>query len=231
MTAFFIGVDVGTGSARAGVFDGRGTLLSAAKEDLRIWRTDDGRVEQSSAQIWAAVCAAVRRARERAAVAPTDVAGIGFDATCSMVVQGEAGGLPVGDAGRPDRDVIVWMDHRATKQAQRINAGDHNVLRYVGGRISPEMQIPKLLWLKEHRAEVFEAARHFFDLTDFLTWKASGDTARSACTVTCKWTYLAHEDRWDAGFFAISVWGNWRMRPLFVSVAASERRDRRWGRG
>ena len=40
-----------------------------------------------------------------------------------------------------------------------------------------------------------------FDLADFLTWRATGSTSRSACTLTCKWTYLGHERRWDADYF------------------------------
>ena len=129
-------------------------------------------------------------------------AGIGFDATCSLVVLG-AGGVPlaVGPSDDPARNIIVWMDHRAVRQAERINATGHDVLNYVGGVISPEMETPKLLWLRENRPATFDAAHDFFDLADFLTWKASGSRARSTCTVTCKWTYLAHEKRWDAGYF------------------------------
>jgi D-ribulokinase len=93
------------------------------------------------------------------------------------------------------------MDHRATDQAARINATGHPVLAYVGGAISPEMETPKLLWLRENRPEVFDAAWAFFDLADFLTWRATGSMARSTCTLTCKWTYLAHEKRWDASYF------------------------------
>ncbi len=63
------------------------------------------------------------------------------------------------------------------------------------------MQTPKILWLKENRPHIYQQARHFFDLADYLTWRSTGDEARSVCTVTCKWTYLAHEQRWDAGYF------------------------------
>ncbi|CUX37354.1 FGGY-family carbohydrate kinase [Agrobacterium deltaense] len=202
MASYLIGVDVGTGSARAGVFDLAGKLLATAKRPIGMHREDGGIAEQSSGEVWQAVCDSVRESVSRTGIDPAEVAGIGFDATCSLVVRGpEDETLPVGAPDHPERDIIVWMDHRAVEQAERINAGEHAVLKYVGGRISPEMQTPKLLWLSENRPDIYARAEHFFDLTDFLTWKASGALDRSACTVTCKWTYLAHENRWDAEYF------------------------------
>lgn len=199
---YVIGVDVGTGSARAGIFELTGRMVSSAKQDITLFRASGSIVEQSSAEIWSAVCDAVKGALSQAAVPPDRIAGIGFDATCSLVVLGSGGqSLPVGPSEHAERDIIVWMDHRAVTQAQRINATDHEVLKYVGGRISPEMETPKLLWLLENKPEVFAAAWQFFDLTDFLTWRATGDLSRSTCTVTCKWTYLAHERRWDESYF------------------------------
>ena len=199
---YVIGVDVGTGSARAGIFELTGRMVSSAKQDITLFRASGSIVEQSSAEIWSAVCDAVRGAMSQAAVPPDRIAGIGFDATCSLVVLGSGGqSLPVGPSEHAERDIIVWMDHRAVTQAQRINATDHEVLKFVGGRISPEMETPKLLWLLENKPEVFAAAWQFFDLTDFLTWRATGDLSRSTCTVTCKWTYLAHERRWDESYF------------------------------
>lgn len=196
----FIGVDVGTGSARAGLFDAEGTMLASHKTPIVMWREGGDIVEQSSADIWSALCTSVRTVV--AGVDPERVAGIGFDAACSLVVLDEAmQPLAIGPSGNPARNVIVWMDHRATEQAARINATGHPVLDYVGGRISPEMQTPKLLWLAETMPAAFAQAGQFFDLADFLTWAATGSLARSACTVTCKWTYLAHEGRWDASYF------------------------------
>ena len=202
MASYVIGVDVGTGSARAGVFDTEGRILATARRTIDMHREDGGIAEQSSAQIWQAVCETVRQSVAEAGIGPAEVRGLGFDATCSLVVLGAQGdSLPVGDPAHPERDIIVWMDHRALEQAERINAQGHDVLQYVGGRISPEMETPKLLWLKENRPDIYVRAANFFDLTDFLTWKASGALDRSACTVTCKWTYLAHERRWDASYF------------------------------
>jgi len=198
----FVGVDVGTGSARAGVFDTRGTLLASHKHDIQMWRAAGGIAEQSSDDIWSAVCACVKEAVKASGANPSDVKGLGFDAACSMVVLDQAyQPISISASGEADRNVIVWMDHRATPQAERINATGHTVLDYVGGRISPEMQTPKLLWLKEHMPDTYFNAGQFFDLPDYLTWAATGMLTRSACTVTCKWTYLAHEDRWDDSYF------------------------------
>jgi len=202
MDEAFIGVDVGTGSARAGVFSSYGQLLGYARRPIAIWREVGDIVEQSSADIWAATAAAVRAALADAGVKPQAIAGLGFDATCSLVVLDPAGKpLPVGPSGDPARNVIVWMDHRAIAEAEEINRGGHAALRYVGGAISPEMQPPKLLWLARRAPRVFAAAGHFLDLADFLTYRASGALARSACTTTCKWLYLGHESRWPSDLF------------------------------
>ncbi|RWG35136.1 FGGY family pentulose kinase, partial [Mesorhizobium sp.] len=202
MSSHFIGIDIGTGSARAGVFDEAGAMLASAKADIATWHAEGHIVEQSSKDIWRAVATTVREAVSLAGISAQSVHGIGFDATCSLVVLGPGGEpLTVSPSGDPERNIIVWMDHRATEQARRINGTGEDVLRYVGGTISPEMETPKLLWLAENMPRTFAAAWQFMDLADFLTWRATGSLARSTCTVTCKWTYLAHEARWDDGYF------------------------------
>ena len=71
--------------------------------------------------------------------------------------------------------------------------------------MSPEMEIPKLMWLKRARPEPGSATGRILDLADFLTFRACGSNARSCCTLTCKWTYLAHEEPgWQDDFLARS---------------------------
>src|SRR5213595_520646 len=139
---------------------------------------------------------------QEAAVPPSAVKGLGFDATCSLVVL-DAGARPltVSSSGDDRRNVIVWMDHRAMTEARGVNETQDDVLRYVGGSISPEMEIPKLLWLKRHLPSTYRSAGHFFDLADYLSFRATGSVARSICTVVCKWNYLAHDQRWSRSYF------------------------------
>ena len=202
MSAFYLGVDVGTGSARAALFDGIGTMVGMGTHPIEIFRPADDFVEQSSDDIWRACSIAVKAALAQAKIDPARVAGIGFDATCSLVALGENDApVSVSPSGRDAQNVIVWMDHRAVEQANRINAGKHDVLRYVGGVISPEMETPKLLWLKEHLPAAWGRAKRFFDLPDYLTYRATGNDTRSLCSTTCKWTYVAQNGGWDDSYF------------------------------
>lgn len=81
----------------------------------------------------------------------------------------------------PDNDkwnVVLWMDHRAQAEADFINSTKHKMLRYVGGKISLEMETPKMLWLKKNLPNSWKRAKLLFDLPDFLTWKATGSESR-----------------------------------------------------
>ena len=204
MRSIICAVDVGTGSARAGFFDAQGRMLARAEApiDMRLPLPDFA--EQNSEQIWRAVCTAVREARGLAKLAADDIVAIAFDATCSLVVRGAAGEqVSVAADGAPGWDTIVWQDHRAIAEADLCTATRHRVLDFAGGVMSPEMQMPKLMWLKRHAPQQWAKAGLIFDLADFLTFRATGQNARSRCTLTCKWNYLAHDAGWQDDFLQV----------------------------
>jgi FGGY-family pentulose kinase len=202
----FIGIDVGTGSARAGIFTAGGKMLASASQTIQMWKLPGEFVEQSSDDIWKACCTSVRAALRKSGLSGDQIHGIGFDATCSLVaLDSKDQPVTVSPSGESRRNVIVWMDHRAVPQADRINRIGHAVLKNVGGIISPEMQTPKLLWLKENLPLSWKRTEHFFDLPDFLTYRATGVPTRSLCSTVCKWTYQSSPEekkaRWDTGYF------------------------------
>lgn len=198
----YLGIDVGTGSVRAGLFDARGAMLGMGVAPIATGKPQHDFVEQDSDDIWRAAGIATRAALREANVDGSAVKGVGFDATCSLVALDEHDRpVTVSPTGDDRWNVIVWMDHRAIPEARRIDETKHEVLKYVGGTISPEMETPKLLWLKQHLPKSWSRARRFFDLPDFLVYRATGVDVRSLCTTVCKWTYLGHEDRWREDYF------------------------------
>ncbi|KAM6948884.1 FGGY carbohydrate kinase domain-containing protein [Aplochiton taeniatus] len=197
---YYVGVDVGTGSVRAALVTRDGQVKTTAEEPISIWEPHTDHCVQSSTEIWSKCCSTVKHVTE--GVERGQIRGIGFDATCSLVVLDQNfQPVAVNQDGESRRNVVMWMDHRAAEQAARITRSGHRVLARVGGVMSPEMQPPKLLWLKENLKEsCWRDAAHFFDLPDFLSWKATGSLARSLCTLVCKWTYCPAEG-WDASFW------------------------------
>ncbi|WP_311030454.1 FGGY-family carbohydrate kinase [Mesorhizobium koreense] len=202
MAPLVCAVDVGTTSARAAILDSKGRLLGRVDHAIAIRRVGPDIAEHASEDIWHAVCHAVHGARAAAGARPEEIAGIAFDATCSLVIRdGEGEPLALSSSEGQDWDTIAWLDHRAQAEAAECSATGHAVLDTASGVMSPEMQIPKLMWLKRNRPDIWAKTGHLFDLADFLTWKATGGTERSHCTLACKWTFNAgSEPGWNTGF-------------------------------
>ncbi|CAI4058156.1 hypothetical protein SKDZ_04G3310 [Saccharomyces kudriavzevii ZP591] len=190
---FYVGVDVGTGSARACIIDQSGNMLSLAEMPIKREELRPNFITQSSREIWDAVCHCVKAVIQESRVDPDRVHGMGFDATCSLVVVSatDAKGVAVGpDFTKNDQNIILWMDHRAMKETEEINSSEDKCLKYVGGQMSVEMEIPKIKWLKNNlRSELFQDCK-FFDLPDYLTFKATGKENRSFSSAVCKQGFL-----------------------------------------
>lgn len=130
-------------------------------------------------------------------VDPASIKGIGFDATCSLAVFTHDTDEPVpvtgpdfSNASGEDRNVILWLDHRPLAETELINSTGHNLLRYLGGKMNVEMEIPKVLWLKNHMPPELFARCKFYDLADALTHLATGGETRSFCSTVCKQGYV-----------------------------------------
>eukprot|EP00887_Chlorella_sp_A99_P007355 scaffold2.g7355.t1 len=153
---YVIGVDGGTESLRAGVFDLKGHPLAFAAVPYPTHYPHPSWAEQAPGDWWRALGEAVREAVALAGVAPAAIAGLTVDTTCCTVVALDA-------RGKPLRPAILWQDMRAAEQAAKVAAtGDPAVAVNCGGAgpVSAEWMVPKALWLKEKEPEVFEKATY-----------------------------------------------------------------------
>ena len=127
---YLLGIDFGTESCRAAIFDLRGNPLGFAGTPYKTNFPSPGRAEQSPTDWWEALQASVHRVFDKTGIPAWHIAGISYDATTMTVVA-------MDKEGNALRDAIMWMDVRATKQAARADEIDHWAKLYNGGGTMP----------------------------------------------------------------------------------------------
>lgn len=198
MPATICAVDVGTRSARAGLFDLRGQMLARGVHPIEPVESGNGHAEYRFADLWQAVGQAIRAALIEADTPASEVSALAFDATCSLVLSDRRGAPLILDA--EGCDTIAWFDHRARTEAETCTRTGHRLIRHLGGAMSPEMQTPKLMWLKSNRPDLWENLGAACDLCDALTRRATGRATHSACALSAKWPFLPASGGWQVDF-------------------------------
>jgi FGGY-family pentulose kinase len=186
-----LGLDVGTQSVRAALFDLAGACRAYAVAPLDTFHPHPGWAEQDAGQWWAATAAAVPQALAGAGARADDVAGVGLDCTACTVIPCDHDGIPL-------RRALLWMDQRSYREAADISATNDPILQYVSGVVSPEWMLPKALWLKRHERDVYDRTARLVECTDWFMHRLTGAWTLSLNNVTVKWDYARPDGGWSA---------------------------------
>jgi xylulokinase len=168
--SLLIGLDIGTTSVKAGVFDAAGRQLAAVGQEYRIDHPSPDRAEMDAEVYWTATVAAVRQALDVAGADPTRVEAVAVSSQGETVVAVDAHGRPLAPA-------IVWLDNRALDESRELAGrfGDAAVYDRTGvPSITPTWPACKILWWRRHEPEVFAGARRFLLVEDFILHRLSG---------------------------------------------------------
>lgn len=133
--SYYIGIDVGTTSVRVGIIrkprsSEDEAIIDSVTKSIHIYSPQEEFHEQSSENIWKSLCDATKEVLQKTGVQPQQVKGIGVDATCSLVVLDKSDQpLSISPTKESSHNIIMWMDHRALAQANRINnTGNHIII-------------------------------------------------------------------------------------------------------
>lgn len=165
-----VGLDIGTTSVKAGVFDAAGRQLGADGCEYELSHPAPDRVEINALTWWSSAVAAVRGALARSGADPSAIAAIAVSSQGETVVA-------VDDDGRPLGPAIVWLDNRATVEARFLRERFGNELVY--GRtgvpaVNPTWTAAKLLWWRAREPALFRDAARFLLVEDFLLHRLTG---------------------------------------------------------
>lgn len=161
----FLGIDLGTGSAKALLLVEDGRTVAEARHGYPLESPRPGWVEASPEMWWRAVGAVVRDAvRGRAA----DVSALGLSGQMHGVVLCNA-------AGRPLRPAILWADGRAEAELEPYRRLSPALRRKLANPLAAGMAGPSLLWLRDQEPEVYRQARWALQPKDWLRLKLTGE--------------------------------------------------------
>jgi xylulokinase len=172
----YLSIDVGTSAVKAGVIDPTGRMLGSAAAGYELTYGAGDRVEANPETYWRAVVGAAREALSRGAAAAGGPLQLAAVATCS---QGETL-ICLDRERRPIGPAIVWLDNRACREAAELGASvTADELYARTGQLESIATWPaaKLLWLRRHDLQRFDATAVFALLGDWIGFRLCGELA------------------------------------------------------
>jgi ribulose kinase len=211
--ATVLGIDLGTGGVRAGLYSRSGALLAAREERVTTTHPRPGWAEQPPADVLAGLYRAVAAAT--AGRPPPAALSVASTAVTAVAVDGHD--VPLGPA-------LLWMDTRASAEAAEITNTRHPVLRYTGGQVSPEWMLPKALWLARHDPARYATARRIVDVHDWVMFRLTGRWSLAQATIAAEWSYDPLAGGWPADLLAdlglAGLLNGWDVPSLPAGAAA-----------
>ncbi len=176
---YFMGVDTGTQSVRVVVADISGNIVASDEQVYETYYPQPGWAEQKPADWWSCFNKAVENVTKSLSM------GIRYSIKSISVCSTSSTVLAVDEQGNPMMDAIMWMDTRAVKEMEKINATADPVLEYCGGEDSVEWMIPKTLWIKNNKPEIYKGSYKIIEQLDWMNYQLCGTFATSICQAAC----------------------------------------------
>jgi len=196
----FIGLDLGTGGARALAVAADGQVAAAASAPIASSPAAAPAHEQSPQDWWRACCEALGRVS-----ADLRAAGVPPEALRGLAVDGTSGTLVcLDDRGRPLRPAMMYNDGRASAEAEELNAAAASFCEKLGYRFAASYALAKILWVRNREPAVFERAARFCHQADYIVGRLTGDFGVTDYSNALKTGYDLVDERWPDWLDAIA---------------------------
>lgn len=179
--SYMIGIDIGTTSTKAVLFEENGTVAASAHEEYPLYTPAANVAEQDPEDIFEAVINTVRQIMKKSQATPEQIMLVSFSAAMHSVI-------PIDQAGNPLMRCLTWADNRSVEWSERLkNEMDgHAVYLRTGTPIHPMSPLTKLLWLRYDKPDIFNKTSKFISIKEYVLAKLFGkyvvDYSIASCT-------------------------------------------------
>jgi xylulokinase len=180
---YLIGVDIGSSSTKASLFNAQGNALADVRHANRLAQPRAGTAEYDGRQLLQAAYKAIREVLVKSQVPPQGVAAICFDGMIS-------GTLGIDSDGDPTTPYTTTLDLRFAPQLNWVMERFHAVIREKTGSGQPTIA-PKMMWIRDEFPDVYGRTAKFVTVTGYLAGKMAGLSADQA--------FVDHTHLWATG--------------------------------
>ncbi|WP_175638546.1 gluconokinase [Metabacillus schmidteae] len=188
---FVIGLDIGTTSVKAVVFEMTGKVVAEAEELISSLYPQQGWVEQDPIEIEQFAVKAVRDVIKKANIQKDELVTISFSSAMHSLVC-------IDEEYRPLSNGIIWADGRSIEQAEMLKEQNgEKVFQKTGVPLHPMTPLSKLLWMKEVGYKAYENASYFISIKEYILLKWFNKRVVDYSMATSTGLLNAHTLDWD----------------------------------
>ncbi|WP_340395642.1 gluconokinase [Paenibacillus sp. FSL E2-0177] len=165
-----IGVDIGTTSTKAVLFEENGAIVAQANMGYPLHQPSPSIAEQDPEQILRAVFHTLSNVMRQSAVSPDKILFVSFSSAMHSVIA-------IDQLGKPLTACITWADNRSAGSALRLKKefNGHELYLRTGTPIHPMSPITKLMWLREEQPQLFQQTYKFISIKEYIFARLFGE--------------------------------------------------------
>jgi ribulokinase len=166
MSDFLLGIDYGTGGAKACIIDTQGQVLGFGFKEYPFFHDKPGWSEHDPVLYWSIACELIQSCIAQARIDPKEIRGVAVSSALPSMVM-------VDRQHNPIHRAYNLMDRRAVEQVRWLkqHVGEQRILELTGNRIEDHPSIVNLLWEKQNRPEGYAKLWRALTIDGFVTLK------------------------------------------------------------
>lgn len=171
MDHYYLGIDIGTSESKGVLINSAGKVMAFAAKPHALSNPRPGYFEHDAeADWWDGFCQISKKLLMDTGISPEDIKAIGTSALGPDLV-------PVDRDCRPlSKAILYGIDSRSTQEIQYLTSlwGEEKLSRLIGRPLNTNDICAKILWLKNHKPGIHEAAYKFLTASSFITARLTG---------------------------------------------------------
>lgn len=169
MKAYLLGIDFGTGGAKACIIDALADTIAYSYREYPIYTDRPGWSEHDAGLYWTIACELIRDCVRRSGIDPAEIRAIGTSSALPSLVLTDCNQNPIHRA-------YNLMDRRATAEVQWLKdrIGEDRIFAISKNRLDDHPILVNLMWERNNRPEDYKRVYKALTIDGFIRLKLTG---------------------------------------------------------